>query len=79
MDNLAELQELLSNGQVAVEVRPLIESTVAELIEARGALTKTMELVGNPDFWDNASSTLESIGDAVNSERYPVWERYGEG
>lgn len=79
MDNLAGLQELLASGQVADGIRPLLESTVAELIEARRALTKTMELVGDPDFWENADSTLEHIGDAVNSERYPVWELYGEG
>lgn len=47
-----------------------------ELAEARAAQTRIMELVSDADNWDNAANTLEHIGDVLNSEQYPVWERY---
>jgi len=47
-----------------------------ELAEARRAQTRIMELVSDAGNWDNPTDTLEHIGDTINSEQYPVWERY---
>lgn len=78
-DPLATLEDALADGRVA-DFLPGCEddfaAAVAELKEARVALTKITGAVADTSNWDNPSSTLESIGDAVNSERYPVWVRY---
>ena len=55
-----------------------IPALIEELREARTALKAVLNEVGDPDNWDSPSSTLERIGNAVNSERYPVWARYSE-
>jgi len=47
-----------------------------ELAEARAAQTRIMELVSDAGSWDNPTDTLEHIGDTINSDKYPVWERY---
>lgn len=49
---------------------------LAELKHARSALTTVLETVGDSSYWDDASSALERIGDAADSARYPVWEKY---
>lgn len=47
-----------------------------ELAEARRSQTRIMELIADSGNWDNPTDTLEHIGDIINSEQYPVWERY---
>lgn len=78
-DHLLTLEDALADGRVA-DFLPGCEddfaAAVAELKEARVALSQVADAVAEVSNWDNPSSTLESIGDAVNSERYPVWARY---
>lgn len=78
-DPLVTLEDALADGRVA-DFLPGCEDDLAtvveELKEARAALTKVTDAVADAYNWDNPSSTLERIGDAVDSERYLVWARY---
>lgn len=78
-DHLLTLEDALADGRVA-DFLPGCEgdfaAVVAELKAARVALSKVTDAVADASNWDNPSSTLESIGDAVDSKRYPVWARY---
>lgn len=78
-DHLTTLEDALADGRIA-DFLPGTEADLAAVVEelkhARKALATVLETVGDPSDWDNPSSALERIGDAVDSERYPVWERY---
>ena len=78
-DHLLTLEDALADGRVA-DFLPGCEddlaAVVAELKAARKSLTVVTDTVADASSWDNPSSALERIGDAVDSERYPVWERY---
>ncbi len=74
-DPLLTLEDALADGRVA-DFLPGCEddfaAAVAELKDARVALTKITGALADARSWDNPASTLEHIGDAVDSERYPV-------
>lgn len=75
-DSLAILRLSLAAGQLSEELAAVAPELIAEVEHARKALTTVLNTVGDPDDWDNPSSALERIGDAADSERYPVWKRY---
>lgn len=78
-DSLVTLEDALADGRVADFLpgcEDALAAAVAELKEARAALTKVTDAVADAHNWENPASTLERIGDAVNSERYPVGARH---
>lgn len=72
VDSVLGESENSLHGYLADALTALAE----ELAEARRSQTRIMELVSDADNWDNPTDTLEHIGDVLNSEQYPVWERY---
>lgn len=74
--DLPALKAMLEEPGASEKLKALLPGLIAELEHARRALATVLDRVGDAGDWDNPSSALEAIGDAVNSDRYPVWERY---